>query len=119
MDKDLRIMPPPILSTSSWQLDGTVNYVYLEGGSLRFLDIGQGSPLLLIHTLRTQLDYFPETHPASSRPILNLATDLPGHGYSSIPTMLVLMNRSFGNTSTIRSGRLVMSYHVNNPERRY
>ena len=72
--------------TMSWQANGTVKYLSLERGSIRYLDVGQGRPLLLIHTLRTQLDYFQKVIPLLSDQYRILAIDLPGHGYSSIPT---------------------------------
>lgn len=72
--------------TASWQSNGTVNFLPIESGSIRYLDIGQGQPLLLIHTLRTQLDYFQKLVPLLQDRYRILAIDLPGHGYSSIPT---------------------------------
>lgn len=70
--------------TSSWQPNGAVKHLPTKGGSLRYLDVGHGQPLLLIHTLRTQLDYFQELIPLLGGHRI-LALDLPGHGYSSIP----------------------------------
>jgi pimeloyl-ACP methyl ester carboxylesterase len=69
----------------SWQANGTVKYLPVESGSIRYLDVGQGQPILLIHTLRTQLDYFQKVIPLLSDRYRILAMDLPGHGYSSIP----------------------------------
>ncbi|HLO14700.1 MAG TPA: alpha/beta fold hydrolase, partial [Anaerolineales bacterium] len=85
MDRELRTMPT-YSDTSSSQSNGTVNFVPVERGSLRYLDIGHGAPLLLIHTLRTQLDYFQKLIPLLQDRYWILAIDLPGHGYSSIPT---------------------------------
>ncbi len=72
--------------TTSWQSKGTVNFLSVRSVTIRYLDIGQGQPLLLIHTLRTQLDYFQELVPLLQDRYRILAIDLPGHGYSSIPT---------------------------------
>jgi pimeloyl-ACP methyl ester carboxylesterase len=72
--------------TMSWQANGTVKYLPVESGSIRYLDVGQGQPLLLIHTLRTELDYFQKMIPLLPDRYRILAIDLPGHGYSSIPT---------------------------------
>ena len=71
--------------TTSWQSNGIVKFLPIESGSLRYLDIGQGQPLLLLHTLRTQLDYFQQLIPLVQDRYRILAIDLPGHGYSSIP----------------------------------
>ena len=52
--------------------------------TLRYLKAGSGSPLILMHTIRTQLDYFQEVIPALAKNHTVYALDLPGHGYSSI-----------------------------------
>jgi pimeloyl-ACP methyl ester carboxylesterase len=53
---------------------------------LRFLKTGTGAPLILLHTIRTQLDYFQEAIPLLAQHYTVYAVDLPGHGYSSIDT---------------------------------
>src|SRR5687768_4496492 len=64
---------------------GSVNELTLTDGSrLRYLKAGQGEPLLLMHTIRTQLDYFEAVIPALAKHYTVYAVDLPGHGYSSI-----------------------------------
>ena len=57
-----------------------------QGRTLRFLKTGTGKPLILIHTIRTQLDYFQEVIPLLAQHYTVYAVDLPGHGYSSIDT---------------------------------
>lgn len=52
--------------------------------TLRYLKAGSGEPLVLLHTIRTQLDYFQEVIPVLSKNFTVYAIDLPGHGYSSI-----------------------------------
>ena len=52
--------------------------------SLRYLKAGSGAPLILLHTIRTQLDYFQEVIPALAKNYTVYALDLPGHGQSSI-----------------------------------
>lgn len=54
--------------------------------SIRYLKAGSGSPLVLLHTIRTQLDYFQYAIPALSKHHTVYALDLPGHGYSSTDT---------------------------------
>jgi pimeloyl-ACP methyl ester carboxylesterase len=71
--------------TSTWHNDGQVKFVQLKNGvSLRYLEIGSGRPLLLLHTLRTQLDYFQGLAPLLKNRFHIYAVDLPGHGYSSL-----------------------------------
>lgn len=57
-----------------------------ESRTLRFLKTGTGAPLILLHTIRTQLDYFQEVIPLLAKHYTVYAIDLPGHGYSSIDT---------------------------------
>jgi pimeloyl-ACP methyl ester carboxylesterase len=52
--------------------------------TLRYLKAGNGDPLILMHTIRTQLDYFQQVIPELAKHYTIYAVDLPGHGYSSI-----------------------------------
>ncbi|MGY4468123.1 pimeloyl-ACP methyl ester carboxylesterase [Bradyrhizobium sp. LB9.1b] len=52
--------------------------------SVRFQKTGSGPPLLLIHTIRTQLEYFRSLAPLLARSHTVYANDLPGHGHSPI-----------------------------------
>jgi pimeloyl-ACP methyl ester carboxylesterase len=66
---------------------GQVSDLQIDGGrTLRFLKTGKGAPLILMHTIRTQLDYFQEVIPLLAQHYTVYAVDLPGHGYSSIDT---------------------------------
>ncbi len=66
---------------------GQVSDIQIDGGrALRFLKAGTGAPLVLMHTIRTQLDYFQEVIPQLAQHYTVYAIDLPGHGYSSIDT---------------------------------
>lgn len=51
---------------------------------LRYVKIGEGPPLVLLHTLRTQLEYFRDLAPLLTKTYTVYAIDLPGFGYSSI-----------------------------------
>lgn len=55
-----------------------------DGRRLRYLKTGSGKPLLLLHTIRTQLDYFQAVIPQLAQHYTVYAVDLPGHGYSSV-----------------------------------
>ncbi|MGJ4946063.1 alpha/beta fold hydrolase [Bradyrhizobium sp. HKCCYLS1011] len=52
--------------------------------SLRFQKIGNGPPLLLLHTIRTQLEYFRSLAPLLAKSHTVYTIDLPGHGHSPI-----------------------------------
>ncbi|WP_377828876.1 alpha/beta fold hydrolase [Bradyrhizobium lupini] len=52
--------------------------------SVRLQKIGSGPPLLLIHTIRTQLEYFRSLAPPLAGLDTVYAIDLPGHGHSPI-----------------------------------
>ncbi|MFZ3087367.1 MAG: alpha/beta fold hydrolase [Methylotenera sp.] len=66
---------------------GQVSDIQIDAGrTLRFLKAGSGAPLILMHTIRTQLDYFQEVIPLLAQHYTVYAIDLPGHGYSSIDT---------------------------------
>ncbi|MES0385364.1 MAG: alpha/beta hydrolase [Hyphomicrobium sp.] len=54
--------------------------------SLRYKQVGSGKPLVLLHTIRTQLDYFDKIVPILAKDFTVYAVDLPGHGHSSIDT---------------------------------
>lgn len=55
-----------------------------NGFSIRYLQTGEGPPLVLLHTIRTQLDYFEKLVPVLKKHYQVFALDLPGHGQSAI-----------------------------------
>ncbi len=61
-------------------------YTEIDGVNLRYMKVGEGEPLVLIHTLRTQLDYFQKIIPSLAEHFEVYALDLPGHGHSDIPS---------------------------------
>jgi len=54
------------------------------GPDIRVLRAGSGPPLVLLHTMRTQLDYFYRLVPRLTDHFTVYAVDLPGHGNSEI-----------------------------------
>lgn len=52
--------------------------------SLRYEKTGSGPPLVLLHTIRTQLEYFRDLAPLLAQKYTVYAVDLPGLGQSSI-----------------------------------
>jgi pimeloyl-ACP methyl ester carboxylesterase len=72
-------------SNASFDTEVTIHYVDIGGLRLRYATAGQGDPLLLLHTMRTQLEYFRAVLPDLARNHQVIALDLPGHGESAIP----------------------------------
>ena len=52
--------------------------------SLRYVRLGEGPALVLLHTIRTQLEYFRDLAPLLAKKYTVYAVDLPGHGRSPI-----------------------------------
>lgn len=64
---------------------GTVEYFTRSDGSrLRYFTAGSGPALVLMHTIRTQLDYFHRVIPLLWDSFTVYAVDLPGMGWSDI-----------------------------------
>ena len=61
-------------------------YADLDGVKVRYIKCGTGPNLVLLHTLRTQLDLFEKMVPELAKAFTVYALDYPGHGYSDIPT---------------------------------
>ena len=55
-----------------------------DGSRLRYFTTGTGPPLVLLHTVRTQLDYFQRVVPALWDEFTVYALDLPGMGWSDV-----------------------------------
>ena len=64
---------------------GEVKFLHRSDGSrLRYFTTGTGPPLVLLHTVRTQLDYFQRVAPGLWDEYTIYALDLPGMGWSDI-----------------------------------
>ena len=60
--------------------------VSIAGCDLRYLRTGTGKPVVLLHTLRTQLEYFlPLLRELDATNLQIIVPDLPGHGHSTAP----------------------------------
>ncbi len=68
-----------------WAPEISNSYTNVGGTKLRYIKTGQGPVLLLLHTLRTQLDLFEKVIPELSKDFTVYALDYPGHGFSEIP----------------------------------
>jgi pimeloyl-ACP methyl ester carboxylesterase len=76
---------PPTPAHPSWAPGVPVRFVEVEGIRLRYIAVGDGPDLVLLHTLRTQLDMFQKVVPVLASRFRVIALDYPGHGYSDIP----------------------------------
>ena len=76
---------PPIPAELGWAAEIPVQYAAVRGHRLRYIKTGRGPNLVLLHTLRTQLDIFQKVIPTLAQRFTVYALDYPGHGYSDIP----------------------------------
>ena len=72
--------------TRGWALSGELDYATLADGTrVRYLTDGSGATaLILLHTVRTQLDHFQLVIPKLLKAFTLYAVDLPGMGWSEI-----------------------------------
>src|SRR6058998_304700 len=71
--------------TRRWSPSGEIEYASLgDGTRLRYLKAGSGPALILLHTVRTQLDHFQLVIPKILHAFSVYAIDLPGIGWSDI-----------------------------------
>jgi pimeloyl-ACP methyl ester carboxylesterase len=80
----LRHVPKPP-SSLLWAPEIPIEMIEVGGNRLRFIKTGEGPVLVLLHTLRTQLDLFEKVVPGLSQQFTVYALDYPGHGFSDIP----------------------------------
>jgi len=78
---------PPVPDQLAWAPATPIQYTTVNGHQLRYIKTGQGPNLVLLHTLRTQLDIFQKVIPALAQRYTIYAMDFPGHGYSDIPQL--------------------------------
>src|SRR5215831_20432169 len=72
-------------NTLSWAPHIPIEYVDIGGCRLRYIRAGQGPNLVLLHSIRTQLDLFEKVVLELANYFTVYAFDYPGHGYSDIP----------------------------------
>jgi pimeloyl-ACP methyl ester carboxylesterase len=81
----LRRKPKPPAALR-WAPSIPIQTIEIDGTKLRYIKTGKGPVLVLLHTLRTQLDLFEKVVPELSKHFIVYALDYPGHGYSDIPS---------------------------------
>jgi pimeloyl-ACP methyl ester carboxylesterase len=69
----------------AWAPGIPIQYVDIGGVKVRYINTGTGANLVLLHTLRTQLDVFEKIIPELASRFTVYAYDYPGHGWSDIP----------------------------------
>jgi len=71
--------------TRTWSPSGEIEYATLADGTrLRYVKAGSGPALILLHTVRTQLDHFQFVIPKLVDAFTVFAVDMPGMGWSDI-----------------------------------
>ena len=69
----------------AWAPEIPVRYIDIKENHLRYIVTGEGPSLVLLHTIRTQLDIYQKIIPELAKHFKVYALDFPGHGYSDIP----------------------------------
>jgi pimeloyl-ACP methyl ester carboxylesterase len=71
---------------ASRQLPSNIHRATINGWDVRYLRAGSGTPVVFVHTLRTQLDMFLQViERLDTTQAEVIAIDLPGHGESAAP----------------------------------
>jgi pimeloyl-ACP methyl ester carboxylesterase len=76
---------PTAPTTLYWAPKIPLQTTVIGGNTIRYIKTGKGPPLVLLHTLRTQLDIFEKLVPLLTKSFTVYALDYPGHGFSDIP----------------------------------
>ena len=75
----------PLRERLTWAPDVPALHADVDGIGIRYVSVGSGRPVVLLHSLRTQLDMFQKVIPSLAQRFRVLAPDLPGHGHSDAP----------------------------------
>ena len=76
---------PNAPTTLYWAPKIPIQTATIGSNTIRYIKTGNGPNLVLLHTLRTQLDIFEKLVPLLSKSFTVYALDYPGHGFSDIP----------------------------------
>lgn len=60
------------------------NFFLEDGSYIRYIKVGSGKPLILLHTIRNRLEYFERVLPFLTKSFTVYALDLPGFGDSPV-----------------------------------
>jgi pimeloyl-ACP methyl ester carboxylesterase len=76
------------MSSGYWEVDQSqLRHLTISGCDIRYLRFGTGRSIVLLHPLRTQLDYFLPLLRTLDHGFDVVAPDLPGHGQSGAPAV--------------------------------
>jgi hypothetical protein len=80
------------MNSTDWEVDlSHIRHLTISSCDIRSLRFGSGRPIVLLHPLRTQLEYFPPLLRALDHGFdhgfAGVAPDLPGHSQSSAPAV--------------------------------
>ena len=93
-----------------WAPKIPIKTIVIDGNTIRYIKTGRGPNLVLLHTLRTQLDIFERLVPLLTPSFTVYALDYPGHGFSDIPKTDygpdLLALKTFSISSTLKLLRL-------------
>ena len=104
--------PPQAPEKLYWSYDIPIQYISVSGSRLRYIKTGSGPNLVLLHTIRSQLDIFEKVVPELSKTFTVYALDYPGHGFSEtldvdyIPSMFTEYVEKFLDELDIRDAIL-------------
>src|SRR5215471_17479966 len=71
---------------ASRHLPSNIHRTTINGCDVRYLRAGSGTPVVFVHTLRTQLEMFLQViEQVDTTQAEVIAVDLPGHGESAAP----------------------------------
>src|SRR5439155_11340432 len=92
--------------TRTWSPSGEIDYATLADGTrLRYLKAGSGPALILLHTVRTQLDQFQLVIPKISHAFTVYAIDMPAWvGPTSLRARVTPSRRSAARSSSSSRG---------------
>lgn len=83
-----------------WAPGVSIEHVAVAGIRLRYIKVGVGPPIVLLHTLRTQLDIFQKLISPLAAHFTVYAPDYPGHGWSEIPPVAYAPEEFYGWTAS-------------------
>jgi len=72
---------------TSWEPHLNYQYIKVDGNQIRYIKYGSGPAVVLLHTLRTQLDMWQKVIPELAKTFTVYAMDHIGHGFSDIPNI--------------------------------
>jgi pimeloyl-ACP methyl ester carboxylesterase len=104
--------PPQAPKKLYWSHDIPIQYISVNGLRMRYIKSGFGPNLVLLHTIRSQLDIFEKVVPELSKTFTVYALDYPGHGFSEtldvdyVPSMFTQYVEKFLDELNIRDAIL-------------